>query len=311
MTVTHSSVDSSTKWSPIGVARSFDRRLTAPGSARTLVQMRTAFVLIIGMRLLLRDWWLESTTPKALFEPVMAVRWLSGPPSSTLVTVLWVVGLVAVVATVAGRWAHFTFVVAWAALLVLCAVWSSSGKVMHNDILLLWGSAPFLFAQAPSRAELDAVDERWGWPPRAALIVVATIYFVAGAQKIRHSGLRWVFSDNLSWVLRQGTSPLPFQIGHTLAPLVWLTAVVSGITLVMELGAPILLGVRKFRLGFLLLAITLHGSIWLTMGLDYYGWILTVAAVTIPMSPLGDWWRQRRFPPRGVDASESPDLGHG
>ncbi len=269
----------------MNVLRRIDDAFTGPGPARTLVQMRALLAGVIGLRLVFRNWWLVSTTPDALFEPVAAISWLSRPPESWLVTLLVVVGVGGVIATIVGRGAHLGFVLAWLSLVVQGAAWSSSGKVMHNDILLIWAAFPMLFAPSPRRDDLDTHDVRWGWPPRAVLIAIAAVYFLAGFQKLNHSGLTWVFSDNLSWVLRQGHGVLPESLVQTMADQTWLTAAIAGLTLVMELGAPVLLAFAKLRPVFLALAVALHGSIFLTLGLDYYGWVLTVAAATIPMSP--------------------------
>ena len=287
--------------------RAIDHRLTGPGSARTLTQVRTALVLVIGLRLLLRDWWLVSTVPVPLFDPVAVISWMSGPPSRNLVTALWVVGLVATALCAAQRRPQLSFAVAWVCLLVLCATWSSTGKVMHNDILLLWASVPMVFVGSPRRGELDQVDERWCWAPRASLIIVAAIYFVAGFQKLNHSGLAWVFSDNLSWVLRQGSSPVSPTMFHTIARFTWLTMLIAGLSLVAELLAPVLLGFRRTRLWFLAIAFALHGNIWMAMGLDYGGWVLTVAAVTIPLSPAAPWLGQRFARVRQLRARPAPN----
>lgn len=261
--------------------------------------VRTGLASIIVLRLVFRDWWLLSTTPGPLFDPVFAASWMSGPPSRLLVTVLWAVGLAGAIACVLGVRTHLAFIVAWVAHVELCAMWSSSGKVMHNDVLLLWACVPFLFAAAPRRHQLDEVDERWGWAPRSSLAIIAAIYFLAGVQKLRHSGLEWVFSDNLSWVLRQGQSPLGAEISRDVAAFTWLTIAAAGTSLAFEVGAPVLLALRHTRAIFAVVMGLFHLSIWFLLGLDYYGWILTLVVVILPQAPL----------PRAVTARISRRIG--
>lgn len=53
--------------------------------------------------------------------------------------------------------------------------------------------------------------------------------------------------------------------------------------LALELLAPIFLAVRVGRVFFAVAVAVMHGSIWMFLGLDYSAWVLTVAAVAIPM----------------------------
>jgi hypothetical protein len=46
---------------------------------------------------------------------------------------------------------------------------------------------------------------RYGWPIRTAMLVIVLAYFFAGVQKWRYSGLPWVTSDNLRWILYAGS----------------------------------------------------------------------------------------------------------
>ena len=259
-----------------------DRRLVAPGRPATLVAVRSALAIVLAMRLALRRWWSMNRRPPELFDPVVVVSWLSRPVPSWTLVVVQGIGLVACALVVARRHGVLAFAVAWACLLFLAGLWGSSGKVMHNDVLILTACVPMLFAPAPPIGQPDELDERWGWPPRAVLAVVATVYFATGYQKLVHSGLEWVFSDNLSWVLRGGTSKFGPGFTDAVAGQGWLTRSIALGALSLELLAPVLLYVRRTRLLFLAGSVALHGSIWIMMGLDYYAWPLTVAAAVVP-----------------------------
>ena len=292
----------------MAVVKRVDDMLVAPGSARSLVWVRSLLVAVIGIRLVLRRWWTLVDRPPSLFQPVPVVQWLSGPPPLWLVLGIWSVGLVAVVLTVVRRAPSIAFTTAWVSLLLLTGWWGSSGKVMHNDLLLITVATPMLFARSPRSADIAADTNRvaWGWPPRAALAVLATVYCLTGVQKLRHSGLDWVFSDNLSWVIRQGSSPFGQGFAQAVADQGWLTRLFAAGTLVIELGAPMMLFFRRTRPLFALASFALHGSIWALMGLDYYAWILTTWAVALPLALWPAWvtrftgtaWPRRRLRPQ-------------
>ena len=292
---------------PVALVKRADAMLVAPGSGRSLERVRSLLVAVIGVRLLLRRWWTLVDRPPTLFQPVPVVQWMSGPPPLWMVLGLWGVGLTAVVCTVARRAPSISFAVAWLSLLLLAGWWGSSGKVMHNDLLLLTVAVPMLFARSPGSADIDAGPSRvqWGWPPRAALVVLATVYCLTGIQKLRHSGLDWIFSDNLSWVIRQGSSPFGQGFARAVADQGWLTRLFAAGTLIIELGAPVMLFFRRTRPLFALASFALHGSIWALMGLDYYGWILTTWAVALPLAVWPGWvargagtgWSWLRFHP--------------
>jgi hypothetical protein len=266
-------------------ARRLDAALIAPGPARRLVAVRSGLAALIGLRLLLRRWWTVTDTPSALFEPAFAVRWLAGPPAAAVVVAVQVVGVVAAGLVLIRRRPRVAFVIAWMSLVFLGGVWSAEGKVLHNDVLLLLAAIPFLFAPDPRPAtDGEDSDVRWGWPPRAALVIVGSAYAICGLQKLRHSGIAWVTSDNLRWVLWSGANgtraPFP-GFTRSIADNAALCHGLAGGALFVELAAPFLLMSRRTRPVFVGLALALHAGIALTLGLDYWAWVGTVAVVAL------------------------------
>lgn len=286
--------------SPSAVLRAVDRRVVAPGPARRFTAVRMGLTVVLGVRLALRRWTAAADQPAELFDPAFVVAWLPRPPGAAVLVAAQVLGLLAaalsVVSTVrpvggGGRGlGRVGFVGAWLSLLFLAGVWSGSGKVLHNDVLLLLACVPFVLARTPPAhppGRPGAADRSVaaGWPPRAALVIIASVYAVAGLQKLRHGGLAWVTSDNLRWVLRDGangsSSPFPSLAADLASSPVAARALAAG-ALAVELSAPLLLARARTRPVFVALAALLHGGIWLTLGLDYYGWVLTVAVVALP-----------------------------
>ncbi|MBD7949538.1 hypothetical protein [Oerskovia rustica] len=268
-------------------ARVVDRALVAPGPAHRLLEVRTLLALVIGLRLATRDWTRIADRPAALTDHGTVMGWLLLAPPAWLLVVVQCAGLLGVALVVARRSGRAGFVLAWCAYTALAALWGSSGKVLHPDVLTVTvGFVLLLAADPPQALPATGRSPHWGWPPRAALAALATVYFLTGAQKLRHSGTGWVFSDNMSWVLRQGGSGSPFGEAwvHAVADQPWLTQALAGGALVLELTAPVWLAIRVTRVPFVLAVAAMHGSIWAFLGLDYSAWVLTAAAVAVPMA---------------------------
>ncbi|GIG41448.1 hypothetical protein [Cellulomonas phragmiteti] len=267
-------------WSPARL----DERLVAPGPAFRLLEVHTLVALVIGLRLATRDWTLVAERPDVLTTRAHLVGWVPAPVPSWLLVALQVAGLVGVTLVVARRHPRWGFALAWATYTVLTGLWAASAETQHNDVLTVSVGAVLLLAQVPDRS-VDPRDRRvaWGWPPRAALAVVATVYLITGVQKLRHSGVEWATGDNMAWVLRWGTSPLGDGLNAFVADQPPLPQLLAGGALVLELVAPVLLAVRVTRIPFALAVLAMHGSIWAFLGLDYWAWVLTVAAVAVPL----------------------------
>ena len=152
-------------------------------------------------------------------------------------------------------------------------------------MLLLLCAVPVLFAPLTAKPGAPGRSPAAGWPWRGALAVCGAVYFLTGAQKLRHSGLDWVFSDNMRWVLYAGAASgrAPTTVvARAIADHAWLATVSAAWILAVELSAPLLLITRRGRLWFLAAVTVLHAATWLTLGLDYWAWILTVAVLVLP-----------------------------
>ena len=279
-----------------------DERLVAPGPGFRVAEIQILLAAVIALRLATRDWSLIAERPAALRDGLTVMSWYTGTPTPVALVAVQGVGLACALLVFARVRPHLAFIGLWIAFTSLTALWGSSGKVMHNDVLTVLAASVFLFASTPHASGWRDVRVRYGWPPRAALAVLAMAYFVSGAQKLVHSGPGWVFSDNMTWVLRLGLSahlsggarPVAEDVAHAVAQYGWVSASLAGGALLLELTAPLWLAVRRTRLLFVVSVTLMHGSIWLFIGLDYWAWPLTVAAVAVPMSLAPDraLWRR-------------------
>lgn len=279
--------------------RRLDAALVSPGPAGRLLTLQTLLVLLFGLRLATRDWTLIAHRPAELTEHLWLLGWLPGPVPAPVLTALQVAGLAGVALVLTRRAPRAGFALAWGALLVLAGLWGASGKFTHNDLLGLTVAFPLLFARAPdplpdlSGAPRGPSDEdhdaAWGWPPRAALGVLACVYFLTGAQKVAHGGADWVLGDSMAWILRQGTSPFGPGLTHLVADTPALPNLLAGGALALELSAPLWLAWQPARLPFAAAVTLMHGSIWAFLGIDYTAWALTVWAVVLATGVPARW----------------------
>lgn len=258
----------------------------APGSCRRFDWVVRGLALLIALRVALGPYRALAGQPAALFRPVWFLEVLPGMPSAAAFVVLQVVGTVAALAVVAtrGRRRWASLVVAWLAYLVLAGLRSSLGKILHNDVVLLLATVPFLVPVG------DDDDADCGWPVRTAGVVVAGAYFFAGVAKVRHAGLAWVTGDNmryiLSWSVIDGRAPFDSWAAWV-ADRAWLSTASAAGILALEVGAPVAVGVRALRPAFVVAAGALHVATWCLLGLDYWAWLGTVVVVLV------DWDRVR------------------
>ncbi|HVQ88182.1 MAG TPA: hypothetical protein VMT88_08370 [Actinomycetes bacterium] len=267
-----------------------DRRLLMPGSAHRLACMRVALSVAIVFRLAGHQWWQMAGRPPELFEPVAIAAWLSTVPPVGVLVAIEVIGVAAGIAVWFGRWQLWGLRIAWLCLLILGALYSSAGKIMHNEVMLLLVTIPVLVAAPGARVGDRRLSVAYGWAPRAAVAIVASVYFFTGFQKVIHSGPAWVFSDNMSWVLYSGAASgqsLAPTLTATIAGLAWVPSLLAGGALLLELSAPALIGWRVTRPLFIAAVCGMHLSIGVALGLDYSGWILAVVAVLLPWDSFG------------------------
>jgi hypothetical protein len=101
-------------------------------------------------------------------------------------------------------------------------------------------------------AKNPLLSGEYTWPVRTVWLILALIFFAAGASKLRHSGLEWVFSDYLQILLIQynyhlaNADPLT-SWGPAVAQHSRLTRLLAGATIGIEVGYPLALFSRSAR----------------------------------------------------------------
>jgi hypothetical protein len=279
------------------VRRMIDDALWGPESGRRLVLVQSALALLIAVRVGLGPYRELARLPDDLFDPVPVLGFLSSMPSREVIIGIQVVGVVAALLAAGRRWPRVTFAVAWLAFLVLAGLRGSRGKVLHNDLLLLWTTAVFLLAPANVDWRDTEPKREHGWPIRVATVVMSLIYFFAAYHKLRRSGLGWVTGDNMSFILRWGPAigqPALPAVADLIADNAVLYHLTAALLLGVELAFPLVIWHRWLRPPIAVAAVGLHIGTWFLLGLDYWAWALTVPIVLIDWSSAGRWAERGR-----------------
>ena len=282
---------------PTGAA--VDRWLFAPGPGVQLWVIRSGLALLFGVRLAIGNHHELGGQPAALFRPQLLWRWLDAMPSTEVIVVVQAIGVLGAAIALASRRSRVPLIVAWTALVFVDGLLAARGKIMHNDLLALMAAVPILMGPVDAAPGDRDPEPRFGWPARAALVVVAFAYFFSGLAKLISSGPGWALSDNLQNILFAATltdrpptvAPATFVADHAL-----LAQAVAAGALLIEVGFITVLWQPRWRPWFAAAAVGLHTGIWLTLGLDYWSWVVTVVLVLVDWGRVAGRLDPRRHP---------------
>jgi predicted DCC family thiol-disulfide oxidoreductase YuxK len=267
--------------------------LFAPGDARRLAAVRIGLCALLAIRLSRGLYLSLAGQPASLFRPRSFMHLFASMPSRQVVLTVQIVAVVAAVLAATGLRAPVTLPLAWAGALFLNGMATSVGKIVHNDVLLLLCLVPLLAAPVADAWSVDAKKEgsrparwsvRYGWPVRTAMVVVAGAYFFTGLAKVVFSGPAWVLTGNMRWVLYVASDAhaTPNHLALLVADRPLLAHGVAALTLLVELGFPVVLFRLRAAWLFVPCTVALHAAIGATMGLDYSAWAITVLIVFVP-----------------------------
>jgi hypothetical protein len=275
--------------------------------ARRLAALRIGLFGLLAVRLWVNDDYAAvAGQPEALFDPISLFHLLEAMPSPELTSAVRALGIAAALVAAGGIVPRLSFPAAYAAALFLGLMLNATGKVIHNDVVLMLCLLPLLASPRAAsaawavriggwRARPEGPAQRggegYGWPIRTAMIVVALAYLFVGLQKLRYSGIDWVTTENLRWVLYASSDSQadPNAVALFVADRLWLVQLFAAGTILVEVGFPICLRFARLRWFFVPAAVGLHAGIWLTMGLDYSSQALTVIIVFVNWPAVVDW----------------------
>ncbi len=251
--------------------------------------------------------WGVTRYPAGQFKPVGLARVLEAPVSPTVVALGIVVSVVAGVAFTLGWRFRVMGPLYAAALLWVLSYRNSWGMPFHTENLLVLHT--LVLAVAPS-ADAWSSDAKGRQPPQAAARfgwavvlmcwVTALTYFVAGWAKLAHSGFGWVTSDTLRNFIaydnvRKAELGDPYSIlGTWMVAHGWVFPPLAGVSLAVELLAPLSIFSRRFARVWVVAAWGFHVGV---LGLMYilfpYPIVGVAYASYFPVERLGRWVAKR------------------
>lgn len=278
--------------------------LMEPAPARRLELVRVITVSYALFWIVVRTghWRDLAALPDSRWDPVGIGSWSGGPPSIGVVTLVAILTFAAGVVGLFGRRWSISGPLLAIGFLWLTTFGASWGQILHTEQLPALHL--LVLAAAPSGRGPSGTT---GWPLKVLTLVTVGTYVVAGVAKFRFGGgsswldgdrlLRLVAHDNLrKRLLGDSYSPIAEHvIGH---PLLFRVGV--WLTLVVELGAPMVFFGRRLR----------HA--WMAMAWTFHVGVLAFMAVLFPYPLLGVAFASmlpvERLIPRSVSASR-PDSG--
>jgi hypothetical protein len=299
----------------MNLLRAFDRYWLAPVPAARLALLR---ILIGGyalIYLLVRFQNLRSVArfDRADFRPVGLAGVLAEPLPNAVVTGLTLLALASAVPFVIGfRYRIFGPLFAIAFLWVT-TYRNSFGMIFHTENLLalqllLVGVAPAAdaFSVGTRGVAAPAADGRYGWAIRAMTWVTVIAYVLAGLAKLKLAGLTWldgellrrhIAHDNLRKLeLGSFHAPLGAALVRYAAPF----QLLSLVTVVIELGAPLALLGRRLGFAWCVGAWLFHVGVLALMAIPFpYQLSLIAYAPFFEVErwrELGARWRRRASP---------------
>lgn len=199
----------------------------AGGSANlAILRLCVCFSLLIG-------WWYYALPDyslfleivnRELFQPVLLVRLLGpGLPDPSVLEFLKWLGLVSLFSGLVGFWSRTSLWLAFFSngIVIGFAYCFSYGWSHHYVLplllLMVLGCSPcgdrFALDSRPERPS-DGVP-RYEWAVRLSQVLCALFFLNAAWFKLTNSGLEWIFSNNMRWVLAENwylkfPAPTPF-----------------------------------------------------------------------------------------------------
>jgi hypothetical protein len=265
--------------------------------ARRLAAVRIGICAVVAVRLAIGEY----DRARNAFQPHFYMDVLHRMPSPEVTTILQVGGIAAALLAMAGLALRISLPLALVCSLILDGMRNSDGRVIVGDALLMLcmlvlvasgdaASETWSIRRKSKRARSIPNGPRYGWPIRTAMIACALAYFFAALQKWRYSGLPWVTSGNLRWILESQAHP--DALARFIADSPFLVHAFAAGALLLETTFPLILFVPRLRWLFVPGLIAMHVAIRIALGLDYSTQWLTVLIVFVNWPVVVAWIRR-------------------
>ena len=190
----------------------------APAPASTLGVCRVLFFGSLFLWQWRHDFSAWGRFSSVFWMPVWLFETANIPaPSAPAIAGLQLLWKAALLLSAAGLFTRVAMMVAFALGTYLMGLPHNFGQTQHFDTLVVFVCGALALSRAGDACSLDALiatargrssgpppdDGEYRWPIRFVWVAMSLIFFAAGLSKLRHSGLEWIFSDNLALLLRR------------------------------------------------------------------------------------------------------------
>jgi hypothetical protein len=197
------------------VSRRWNDFWFAPGSPVTLGLCRALFFGLLFLWMVTHDFSPWGAYSQVFWMPIWLFDTFHLPklPASAIVVIqaLWKCALLL---SAVGLWTRVATTTAFVLGVYLMGLPHNFGQTQHFDTLVVFVTGAMAVSRAGDAVSIDALlarrrgrtpasDDLWEytWPIRFVWVAMSLIFCAAGISKLRHSGLAWIFSDNLSLLL--------------------------------------------------------------------------------------------------------------
>jgi predicted DCC family thiol-disulfide oxidoreductase YuxK len=263
-----------------------DRFWFAPMPPARLAILRIASGLFTLWYLLSRYELISDTVrgDRDMFAPVGLAAWLSEPLAPAFFMGIYWATVVLNLAYLLGWKFRYTALLFAAANLFVFSYRYSWSMIYHDNIavvlhvlvIALGPSADALSWDARRKAGAEAAHWRYGWPVQLLCAATLLTYFLSGVAKV-YGDLAWAWVDGSAMrsqvavdsmrKILMGDSATPFF--EWIYPQTWLFLLMGLGTMVIELGAPLVMLSRRLGVAWSVLTWLLHIGIFVVMGITF------------------------------------------
>lgn len=239
-------------------------------------------VVYFGVRL---PHWLSFAHHRAVqFQPIGVLASLDSPLDDALYQNLVVLTFAGAILFAIGKWYRVVAPMFAGLLLVVLTYSNSWGGILHSDNLWLLHVIVLAFAPAAEALSLDAragnrppgVHFKYGWAIRLMCWVCVCSYFLAGLAKLKNSGLGFIEGETLrNFIAMDNVRKIELGSLHSpvaalLLPYAGAFQFLAGLSLVLELGAPLVMLQAKVA------------KVWAFAMWGFHLGVLTLMAILFP-----------------------------
>jgi predicted DCC family thiol-disulfide oxidoreductase YuxK len=284
-----------------------------PGSAATLGVCRMLFFGGLALWLIPHDFAAWGSYSPVFWMPIWLFDTLGVPQlSSPTIAAIQAVWKTALVLSAIGLFTRPAMLVSFGLGAYLMGLPQNFGQTQHFDTLVVFACGALALSRAGDAWSIDALiagarrrsaeplapNGEYTWPIRFVWVATALIFCAAGLSKLRHSGLEWILSDNMAYLLRRQQyhlsdgEPLT-RWGLFVARYPVLSQGIAAAAVSVETLFPLVLFSRRARLVLVPLGLVFLIGIRMLMGPTFEQFMLCYV-FWIPWERLLAWLRDRQ-----------------